>query len=172
MKKHSIISAFLATVLFVLAGCGKEEQRQQEVVREFERTFAIEPAPVQPSAQPSTSPGSYSAPATGGGTTGTTRTSGGSTAPVASSAATGPSGEEVSPVVREAAQQVVQYINTRQYASAVQRLDSLMSEPTLTADQWMASRNAMAELQGRIARDSSITDEERNQVRRVLERRR
>ena len=150
-----------------IAGCGREAQRQQEVVREFERTFAIEPVPVQTSGQPSASPDAYSAPASGGGST---RTTGGSTALSTFSSATGPSGEEVPPVIREAARQVVEYINTRQYASAVQRLDGLMSEPTLTADQWLASRNAMAELQGRIARDSSITDEERERIRRVLER--
>ena len=71
---------------------------------------------------------------------------------------------------RDVAQDVVRMIDSGDYVSAVAKLDQMMRTPGLTPDQWIASRNAMAEVQRRLVTDPNISDAEKARAREALER--
>lgn len=172
---HKITFNFAAGLLalLMLSGCGNDQQKQAEVVRDFEENFGLQTMQDSASEQISSryseagigprQADSIADPSSAG--EGSEATGGAPFDQGASNA-----GLEISPAIREAAQEVVQHMKAGQYSSAVVLLDRLMGEPGLTPNQWIAARNAMAEVQQRIVMDPAISDAAKEKARDVLRR--
>lgn len=172
MKSLFPIRATGFLVLLALIGCGKDQGKQAEMIRDFEESFALDAAP-ESGWEPS--PSSYSdAPAAPSRQTGSAiDPSARETFPAPDSSA-GPAGsapaQEISAATREVAREVVRFMETGKHSLAVERLDQLMATPDLTPNQWIAARNAMAEVQRRIVMDPSISEAEKEKAKQVLQR--
>lgn len=165
MKNFFVTAAAGCLALLALSGCGRDLGEQAEITRELEESFALNSTESEMQSSPAYSEGS------GGPAWQTAQSAASQGTDPSSPAPSHPARpQEASPAIRQAAQEVVQLVNAGQYSSAVTHLDRLISEPGLTPDQWIAARNAMAELQRRIVLDPLVSEAERKRARDSVKR--